>query len=453
MSPRTRREMLAAIWSRYQAAGRLEKARILDEFCAATGYNRKYAIGLLQREGFNRRLGGWTGRSSPRPSATWPFSALMRRTTLDLDPECLLYVCSVVSGRASRLMKLGRYGTVPTGIGLAEARRRAKAALGDVAAGRDPGPQLARGEGGAAAVRVGVAGRLAELLPDGYVPGSFGQLAAEYLSQHAWAKKRDPLPDERALRYRLLPLWADTPLSEIDRRRVVVYLDEVREASGPVAANRRHALLSKMWNFGLQRDLVSTNPVVGISKNRETPKDRFLAEDELRKLLPALDDNPAHQVARMILFTGMRPGEVIGMRWSDLEGEDWYNLPAKDAKNGIALRVYLSEPARDILRAQRLLKEPTAPQVFYALNGKALSSVRKALLEVRTSTGIDFTPHDLRRTCATHLGRLGFSDLVPEVLNHKPKGVTSIYNRYRFDKEKQGALTAWAQELHRIVAA
>jgi hypothetical protein len=41
---------------------------------------------------------------------------------------------------------------------------------------------------------------------------------------------------------------------------------------------------------------------------------------------------------------------------------------------------------------------------------------------------------------------------VPEVLNHKPKGVTSIYNRYKFDKEKQGALTAWAQELDRIVS-
>jgi len=357
--------------------------------------------------------------------------------------------------RKLRRLKLGRYGGPPTGIGLAEARRRAKAALGDVAAGRDPGPQLARIKGGAAAaVRVGVAGRLAEFLPEGYVLGSFGQLAAEYLSQHAWAKKRDPLPDERALRYRLLPLWADTPLSEIDRRRVVVYLDEVREASGPVAANRRHALLSKMWNFGLQRDLVSTNPVVGISKNRETPKDRYLAEPELRKLLPALEGDAAHLVARLILLTGMRPGEVIGMRWCDLEGEDWYNLPGKDAKNGIALRVYLSEPARDILRAQKSLqKDPTAPHVFYAPNGKPLSSVRKSLLEVRSSTGIDFTPHDLRRTCATHLGRLGFSDLVPEVLNHKPKGVTSIYNRYRFDKEKQGALTAWAQELHRIVSA
>ncbi|HEV3077306.1 MAG TPA: tyrosine-type recombinase/integrase [Thermoanaerobaculia bacterium] len=357
--------------------------------------------------------------------------------------------------RKLRRLKLGRYGGPPTGIGLAEARRRAKAALGDVAAGRDPGPQLARIKGGAAAaVRVGVAGRLAEFLPEGYALGSFGQLAAEYLSQHAWAKKRDPLPDERALRYRLLPLWADTPLSEIDRRRVVVYLDEVREASGPVAANRRQALLSKMWNFGLQRDLVSTNPVVGISKNRETPKDRYLAEDELRKLLPALEGDAAHRVARLILLTGMRPGEVIGMRWCDLEGEDWYNLPAKDAKNGIGLRVYLSEPARAILRAQKSLqKVPTAPHVFYAPNGKPLSSVRKSLLEVRTATGIDFTPHDLRRTCATHLGRLGFSDLVPEVLNHKPKGVTSIYNRYRFDKEKQGALTAWAQELHRIVAA
>jgi integrase len=356
--------------------------------------------------------------------------------------------------RTLRRLKLGRYGGPPTGIGLAEARRRAKAALGAVAAGRDPGPQLARIEGAAGAARVGVAGRLSEFLPDGYVPGSFGQLAAEYLSKHAWAKKRDPLPDERALRYRLLPLWADTLLSDIDRRRVVVYLDEVRESSGPVAANRRHALLSKMWNFGLQRDLVSTNPVVGISKNRETPKDRFLAEGELRKLLSALDGDPAHQVAKMILFTGMRPGEVIGMRWTDLEGDDWYNLPAKDAKNGIALRVYLSEPARDILRAQKLLqRDPTVPQVFLGPNDKPLSSIRKSLLEVRTSTGVEFTPHDLRRTCATHLARLGFSDLVPEVLNHKPKGVTSIYNRYRFDKEKQGALTAWAQELRRILEA
>jgi integrase len=356
--------------------------------------------------------------------------------------------------RKLRRLKLGRYGAGPDLIGLAEARRRAKAALGAVAAGQDPGPQLGPIEGAAEAVRVGVAGRLAGFLPDGYVPGSFGQLAAEYLSQHAWTSKRDPRPDERALRYKLLPQWADLQLSEIDRRRVVVYLDEVREASGPVAANRLHALLSKMWNFGLQRDLVSGNPVVGISKNRETPKDRFLTEGELRKLLPALDDDPAHQVAKMILFTGMRPGEVISMRWTDLEGSDWYNLPAKNAKNGIALRVYLSAPARDILRARRSLHQDSAvPHVFLGTNGKPLASVRKSLLEVRASMGIDFTPHDLRRTCATHLGRLGFSDLVPEVLNHKPKGVTSIYNRYRFDKEKQEALTAWAQELRRILEA
>jgi integrase len=356
--------------------------------------------------------------------------------------------------RKLRRLKLGRYGGNPDAIGLAEARRRAKEALGAVAAGRDPAPQLARLERAAGAVRVELAGRLADFLPDGYLPGSFGQLAAEYLSQHAWVKKRDPLSDERALRYKLLPLWADTPLPEIDRRRVVVYLDEVREASGPVAANRRHALLSKMWNFGLQRDLVPTNPVVGIAKNRETPKARFLSQDELRKLLSALDGDPSHQVARMILLTGMRPGEAIGMRWADLEGEEWYNLPAEDAKNGIALRVYLSEPARAIIRAQKSLQDdPTATHIFHAPNGRRLSSVRKSLLEVRRSTGVDFTPHDLRRTCATHLGRLGFSDLVPEVLNHKPKGVTSIYNRYRFDKEKRDALIAWAQELHRIVSA
>jgi integrase len=288
----------------------------------------------------------------------------------------------------------------------------------------------------------------------GFLPASFGHLVAEYLPHHAWTRKKDPAPDERAIRYKLLPRWGDTPVAAIDRRTVIAYLDEARVTAGPVAANRLHALLSKMFNFGLQRDLVSFNPVAGIPKNRETPKDRYLSESELWTLLRALqgdDGDAAHQVAKLILLTGMRPGEAMDMTWAELDGDEWYNLRAAQVKNGVASRVYLSEPARAVIAGRRLRSDGSA-YVFPGLPGRPLASIRKPLLEIRRATGIDFTPHDLRRTCATHVARLGFSDLVPEILNHKPRGVTSIYNRYRFDKEKRQALTAWAEELRRIVS-
>ncbi len=351
--------------------------------------------------------------------------------------------------RKVRRLDLGHYGLEAPAISLARARQRARAALGDLAKGVDPGPATERPQ---ASDRTAVAGRLVAFLPDGFLPASFGQLVAEYLQHHAWIRKKDPVPDERAMRYKLLPRWSDVPLAEIDRRTVIAYLDEARVTAGPVAANRLQALLSKMFNFGLQRDLVSFNPVVGISKNKETPKDRYLNERELRTLLQKLHGDggdAAYQVAKLILLTGMRPGEAMHMAWADFDGDEWYNLRAAHSKNGVASRVYLSEPARAVI-AERRLRKDGSPYVFSGSPGRPLASIRKPLLEVRQATGINFTPHDLRRTCATHIARLGFSDLVPEILNHKPRGVTSIYNRYRFDKEKRQALATWAEELTRI---
>jgi hypothetical protein len=62
MSHQTKREYLAAIWGRYQRAGRRHKSKILDEFCAVCGYASKYAIRLLHRP-----LPGPRRRSGPKP--------------------------------------------------------------------------------------------------------------------------------------------------------------------------------------------------------------------------------------------------------------------------------------------------------------------------------------------------------------------------------------------------
>lgn len=346
--------------------------------------------------------------------------------------------------RMLRRLKLGRYGEHPPAVSLAEARRRAKAALGEVAKGVDPGPRVHCDLGDD---RIVVTGRLLEFLPDGYIPGTFGHLAAEYLTRHAWVNKRAPGEDERMLRSRLLPRWVDVTLAQIDRREIRSFLDGVRE-SAPVAANRFHALLSKMFNLGIKNELASTNPTLEIEKSREEAKDRWLSIEELRALLSVLRDDSASRILKLVLLTGCRPGEVLGMRWENLETADWYRIPREEAKNGRETRVFLSEPARAVIAAQQATRNGS-PFVFPgAREGEPLTTIKKPFHQLRKALAFNFTPHDLRRTCATHLARLGFPPVtIEEILNHKQAGVSETYNRYTYDREKSEALTAWAQEL------
>ena len=64
----------------------------------------------------------------------------------------------------------------------------------------------------------------------------------------------------------------------------------------------------------------------------------------------------------------------------------------------------------------------------------------------------DFRPHDLRRTAATYLAQQDGVDrtILAKILNHKDRGVTSIYDQYSYDKEKRRALELWAEHLSRI---
>ena len=64
-----------------------------------------------------------------------------------------------------------------------------------------------------------------------------------------------------------------------------------------------------------------------------------------------------------------------------------------------------------------------------------------------------FSPHDLRRSCATGLEALGFSgEVIGAVLNHKKAGVTGAhYMRHKFDAEKRKALEAWERRLDAIL--
>ena len=146
---------------------------------------------------------------------------------------------------------------------------------------------------------------------------TFGELAAEYIERHAKRKKRSWKEDERLLRVDLLPHWKHVKAVSIHVRDVIEVLDRIVDRGAPIMANRVKALISKIYNFGIGRDLVDHNPTHGVATPAKAQqRDRVLSEDEIRALWTALDAEEPVMAAsfKLRLLTAQRSTEVLTMR-------------------------------------------------------------------------------------------------------------------------------------------
>src|SRR5436190_14930202 len=172
----------------------------------------------------------------------------------------------------SRRLTLGS----ATVISLATARERAREVLREASHGGDP-----------AAVKQH--GRQAATMSD---------LADLYLEKHAKLKKRSWRADKNLLDNKILPRWRNRAIVDIARNDVLLLVEAVAEAGAPIVANRVAALCSKLFNFALDRDLVTANPAVRIPRpGQERQRDRVLSEDDLRALWRAFESLPAPMAA------------------------------------------------------------------------------------------------------------------------------------------------------------
>lgn len=284
----------------------------------------------------------------------------------------------------------------------------------------------------------------------------FGELAEEYLERHAKVRKRSWRDDQYMLDKDILPYWEHRSLLEIRRADVNAILDRIVDRGAPVKANRVLRLLSKIFNFGLSRGLVEWNPAHKIEPpGVERSRRRFLSPDEIRAFWSALEADGSLMARgfQLRLLTGQRSREVMTMRWQDLRGP-WWTIPPEFTKNGQPHEVYLSEQTSDVLG--RI--EQSAVWVFPGRRdpAKAMTNCGKAIERLREEAGLThFTAHDLRRTVATHMARLGVPRLViGKTLNHLSvdHDVTAIYDRHDYRPEKADALRKWGQYLGSLVA-
>lgn len=291
---------------------------------------------------------------------------------------------------------------------------------------------------------------------------TFGEIVTLYLDTEASKQKGYP-EYKRLLEKEAVPKWKNTRAADV-RRRDVIELIEKKAETAPIVANRLFELVRRVYNFGIRRDLVETNPCTLVRKpGEERSKDRVLSADEIRTLWTALDgpgfSSQTAAALRLVLVTAARPGEVSGLRRNEIDGA-WWTLPSERSKNRLAHRVYLTRLARWIIKAL-----PSSSYVFPSprpgrpIHRNALAySIRRARAQREDAPPLltvdDFSPHDLRRTAASHMAAAGVERfIIRRVLNHVEPGVTKVYDRYGYDNEKKAALNKWTRELLRILRA
>ena len=210
--------------------------------------------------------------------------------------------------------------------------------------------------------------------------------------------------------------------------------------------------LRAIFAYAIERELITLNPVVGVSKRKiEIPRDRTLTADELSGLWWAIQKLPELPRAyfRVVLLTGTRRNEVRGMAWSELNLDTGlWRLPAERNKSARPFEIPLSAEVVETLRAL-----PRIGPMVFALDGKRPMAVHHLIDSVRRDAGLpDVRLHDLRRTLRTGLAELGVGFEVAErVLNHTVPGLQAVYNRHRYVAEKRAALALWAEHVLALV--
>jgi integrase len=300
------------------------------------------------------------------------------------------------------------------------------------------------------------------------------------MAEHSRRKKRSSDGDDLNLNLHILPRWKNRQIEDIRRADVIALAEELVAAGTPVAANRVQSLVSTIFSFALDSELIDTNPCARLKKRgEERVGTRILSDDELRLFWPRSVLSPASRpvglALRLQLLTGTRSSEAAQPAMSeflDLDAPEkaaWL-IPGARTKNRRPHLVPLSSLALETVRSARELIDDKATFLFPSrvdpkapIEGHALGVALRRIGESEKLVGkgsdtwkaVPPTPHDLRRTFGTRLSALG----VPKedrdaCLNHAKNDIGSKhYDLYDRLAEKRAAVDLWAERLQVVLTS
>jgi integrase len=296
---------------------------------------------------------------------------------------------------------------------------------------------------------------------------TFDTLFNDWLERHSKVKKRSWKKDLNQYNCHLKDSLGRELVVDIHRRRIIAGLSDIAKASTGIVANRVQAMISAVFSWALSTGVVEQHPALRIPKlGLERVRERVLTHAELRKIWNALGsivsgtrEGPMTpqmaQLLKVLMLTGARRSEVAHAATDEIANGLW-TLPAARMKNKRPHTVPLAPTVAKII-ADAMLKSAPSRLVFPGSAGGLIepASVQRALTRLLKTLDIEnVRPHDLRRTMASEMGRMGVpEETISRALAHARTGVTARhYNLHSYDPEKLKALRLWQAQIRNVAS-
>ena len=265
---------------------------------------------------------------------------------------------------------------------------------------------------------------------------SFEEFADEYLEAHSKVNNRSWKQAELHNIRRLKLKFAGKALHEVTTQDVNKYKAELRTSLSPGSVNRVIGLLKSIYNKAIAWGKYSgANPAKGVKFCREEPRTRFLEKEEIAKLITTCKE-PLKTIVVVAVNTGMRRGEIIKLKWHDIDiRRDIIHLYR--TKNNERRDIPMNDVVKRVL--VRIPKHPSSPYIFTRSDGEPYINIDRPFVKALKELGIeDFRFHDLRHTFASQLVMSGVDlNTTRELLGHKTMAMTLRYSHLSQDHKKR----------------
>ncbi|MER9854533.1 MULTISPECIES: tyrosine-type recombinase/integrase [unclassified Mesorhizobium] len=233
------------------------------------------------------------------------------------------------------------------------------------------------------------------------------------------------------------------------------------------AQRNAFAVLSAFFRWKAVARVIGRNIIeLAEAPTKPQSRERVLSHDEIKTVWNAATKcgYPFGPMVQLLLLTGQRRDEIANLKWSEIsDATDALTLEGSRTKNGRAHIVPLAPLAKTIIEGLPAITDADgelSAYVFTTTGKTPFSGFSNGKIALDKHCGepalMNWHLHDLRRTCATELAKLGIKQEVTEaILNHKTgkvSGVAGIYNRYDYQDEKAEALKQWATRIASITA-
>ena len=324
----------------------------------------------------------------------------------------------------SKRASLGRHGKLT----VEQARQRAVAAIGQIKRGEPP---LAEPSG-----PVTVADLARRFLED-------------YVAMHCKARTREQYAG--IVKSVILPALGERTVASICTADV----SELHRGlhATPQRANHTLWIFSRMLSLAQTWEVIPSgrNPCRAVRPYKLKPRERFLSQDEFRRLGRALRESKVDRsvkpsaiaAIRLLSLTGCRRTEILSLRWDDVDRTAGV-LRLRDSKTG-PRTVPLTAPALAVLA--KIKPTPDSPFVFTGeRTGRAVARIDGAWHKIRERAGLeDVRMHDLRHSYASRALSLGESlTAIGHLLGHRKVATTARYAHLVRDAEKAAAVRVGA---------